>query len=285
MAELWLAILLALAVTAAFAVVVGRRLPFALWSPVYGIPAVYLSLGLAGFLFYRFSSNYAAGFYDIGVPLFRLSGALAAFIVAAAACIAGSLIYLMLSHRFKRVIRRPATSGAIDPKGRRQKPGRPKPSSLLLLSLPFFLIVVGKGPGSILSRSQYLVESHHYVLVVGDLLSMPAVLGLGFIAAATNRLRWRMLGLGFFAVYWLLFLSLSTRITAVIFMFFVLGLALGGARHRTLLSSLVLWVVALPFLLEVPLALRGMAQQGLVPLPANLARMAAASTAVPYSKV
>ncbi|MGH7688750.1 MAG: hypothetical protein ACREN3_04020 [Gemmatimonadaceae bacterium] len=249
------------------------------------MPVIYVVLGIAGFLYYIYSGTYISGFYDIGVPPRQLASSLAAFVVAAGACVTGSLMYLLLSRRFRHFVGTPPSTPATTYLTPLRRPGRKQTGySLLVLSLPFLLIVVGKGPSSILVRPEYLVESHHYVLIVGDLLAMPAILGLGFLTASASRWRWQVTFVSLFLAYWLLFVSLSTRIAAVIVVFFLLGLALGRARERTLVLLLVLWVATLPILFEVPLALRGMAQQGLVPLPTNLARMAAVNSALEYSQ-
>ncbi len=268
-----------------FAVLIARRFPFAVWSPVYGIPGVYLVLGVAGYLYYRSSASYVGGFYDVGVPRAELGIGLGAFIVAAAACMAGSLVYLALSRRLRRV--NPSSTqlrGNLRRPSSYRKGKRPGSALVFVVGLPLLLIVVGKGASNILRRPEYLVEQHHYVFIIGNLLAMPAVLALGLMTMTTRRWRWRVVFGGLFATYWLLFLSLSTRVTAVIFLFFVLGLALGGARRTTVVVLIGLWATALPVLLSIPLALRGMPEQGLEVLPSNLVRISLATPNIEYSQ-
>ena len=284
MIDLWLAIVIAALVALAFAVLMRRRLPFAAWSPVYGVPAVYVSLGLAGFLYYRANSD-IGGFYDLGLSQSELATGFAAFLIAAAACLAGSLFYIMTSERLRRFSASPLRRAALRHRPVARRPVRsPRLSSLVTLGLPLLLVVIGKGASNILWRPEYLVERYHYVLIVGDLLAIPAIVALGVMIMTARRLRWRVVLGTLFVVYWLLFLSLSTRLAAVIFMFLLLGLAIGGAGRLTLGILTMLWVAALPVLLAVPIALRAMPEQGLESLPRNLATISKATSVADYSE-
>lgn len=260
-------------VVVVFATLVGKRLPFAIWSPVYGIPAVYLILGTSGYLYYTFSSNYQGGFYDIGVSPAQAAQGFRAFLVAINAFLIGVLVYALSSRRLSRVIRSRSRSRGLQRRYALPSQGRKlRVSSLtiVILSLPIVLVIVGNGFENVLWRSQYLVEQYHYIGIAGSLLSMPAALALGFLTPAKKSRFWQAMCVGLVALYFLVLLSLSTRRIVVIFLFYLLGLALGGARRRTIVSYTVVWAISIPLLLQVPLELRGMPEQGLMLLPANL---------------
>lgn len=281
--ELWSAVVVSV-VVATTAVLVRRYLPFVLWSPIYGFVVVYLVLGSAGYIYYRLGTNYLGSFYDISVPRAQLAEALLGFFVALASFLGGALVYLLSSRRFKRLRRSKARHQAIRGVGpviRPQSRGFGALSFAALL-VPLLLFAIGKGTDSVWHRYEYLVEQHHFAYVLGALLSLPVLLAIGYILPARKSPIWRVACVAFFILYEVLFLSLSSRRFVVAPLFFIVGLAFGGARRRTIGLLLLTWTLALPLLSNVALALRGMPEQGLIVLPSNLSEIFAQDTGAEY---
>lgn len=274
MTELWGAIVALVFIAVAAGLLVVRYLPFAIWSPVYGFTAVYLIIGGTGYVYYRLSTGYLGGIYDIGVSEAALTQALLGFLVALASFLSGTLVYLLLSRRFKRLnglrARRGArrlNSSVIRPQLRRSGASL---LVLLIILVPFLLYAAGTGPGNVWFRTEYSITQYHYVLVIGNILSRLAVPVIGYILLAKKNVQWRIACSAIFILYEVLFLSLSSRMSFVAPIFFIIGLAFGGARRRTIALLLASWVLALPLLFTAPLELRGMPEQGVVPLLSNL---------------
>lgn len=281
MTALWVAVMFVTTAGFLFGRFGARRLPFAVWSPVYVVPGCYVILSCIGYFYYRFGTSYLGGFYDLGVSDEELAQSLAAFLAATGFFLIGAFAYVVVS---KRVRRLNATKDGSTPSSGTQQSRATWPRFrggglrlLAVLLFPLVLIVIGKGPDSILWRTKYLVESYHYIHVLGSLLALPAIFVLGLITLRSRSVVWRLVCVGLFLTYEILYLSLSTRQIAAIFLFYIAGLALGGARRRTVAALLVTWVISLPLLLQVPLELRGMPQQGVIPLLGNLASVMNAS--------
>lgn len=281
--ELGVAIVILVVVAVTAILLVGRYLPFAIWSPIYGFVAVYLIIGIVGYVYYRLSTSYLGSFYDVGVSEAELVQALSGFFVAIASFLVGAMIYLLLSRRFQR-LRRSKAHQAVSGAGRviNSCPPRFSVLSLAPLLVPFLLFVVGKGPGNLWLRSEYLVEQYHFFHVMGALLSLPAVLVIGYMLPAKKSILWQISCLGLFVTYELMFLSSSSREFFIIPLFFIVGLALRGTRRRTLALLIVTWILASPLLSIVPLELRGMSEQGLSPLPSNLEEIITQDASVEY---
>ena len=250
-----------------------RRISFAIWSPVYMFPGAYTIFGFGGYMYYRFSSDYSGGFYDLGVTNEQLAHGLAAFLVAVGAFFLGVLAFFFSSKRARcsRVRERRTTTLTASTLRRNGSVNRKAtPKTIAFLLLPLFLTVAGIGPDALISRTDYLLERYHYVLVLGSLLSLPAIFYLGVITPAKNDLAWRATCVAIFFLYQLIFLSMSTRRIAVMIIFYISGLSLGGVRRRTIIIFTATWLISLPLLLQIPLELRGMANQGIEPLFHNL---------------
>ncbi len=262
---------------AAFSVFGARRAAFAVWSPVYVVPGAYGTLGVGGYLYYGFTSGYHGGFYDLSVSHDQLAQGLAAFLAATGAFLIGAVVHLLSSKRVRRGrARTRSTATRTGRTARRRQPisGKTALIAPIVLSLPLLMIIAGKGPDHILWRTDYLVERYHYVTIIGSLLALPAMLGLGFITPAKRSGAWRLVCIGVLLAYELVFLALSTRRIVVMLLFYIAGLAVGGARRHTISLLTVVWVISLPLLLQVPLQLRGMPEQGILALPENIASIA-----------
>ncbi len=269
MTQLWLAVMSTAMVGSVFALLIGRRLSPAIWSPIYGFVATYLILGISGFVYFRFFRGYIGSFYNIGTPRPQLVQALAGFIAAIGAFLIGAMIYLLPSTQFHRL---GVAAPSMAPHKEIKHFGiRAQIASIFVLSIPLILTVIGKGPMNVLKSTEYLTDEQHALLIVGMSLSMPAMLALGFITPARKAFAWKSVCILVLLIYHLLFLALSTRRFILAFLFYVLGLALAGARRRVILLLLALWIVTLPLTLQLPLGLRGLPQQGVLVLGENLA--------------
>ena len=277
MLELVISSILLAASLTAFLFFCVRRVPFAIWSPVYIFPLTYAAIGLGGYFYYRFSSSYRYGFYDLAVTHNYLARSLAAFLIAISAFVIGVLAYVLLSKRALLVYRgRKSAKTFTVSQWQHRVPmfGRAAVTTPAFLSLPLILTIVGIGPDNIWWRSDYLVEHYHYFLIAGSLLSLPAVLYLGAITPSRRNITWRV-SCGFiFVLYMLIYLAMSTRQIVVIIVFYIAGLSLGGARRKVIAPLVTMWVLSLPLLLQIPLQLRGMPHQGLAPLFNNLISIA-----------
>lgn len=250
-----------------------RRVPFAIWSPVYILPLSYAAFGVGGYFYYRFSSSYLYGFYDLAVTQDQLALSLAGFLIAIAAFLLGVSAYVFLSkkasieHRLRKRLDTYPSSW-----WQRRSPmfGKASLSTPVWLLIPLILTVVGSGLDNIWWREEYLVYQYRYFLIAGSLLSLPAVLYLGAITTARRSAFWRASCAFIFSLYMLVYLAMSTRRIVVNFLFYIAGLSLGRAPRKAIVFFLALWVLTLPLLLQIPLELRGMSHQGLGPLFNNL---------------
>lgn len=277
MIALWISTI-ALAVSLpVFSVVGARRVPFAVWSPVYVIPGVYLTLGLGGYFYYGVTSAYHGGFYDLDVNHEQLARGFAAFLAATVAFLIGAVVQLLYSKRVRHGRARNRSIAMRAGRNARRRlsiSGKAALITLIFLSFPLLMIIVGKGPDHILWRTQYLLERYHNINILGSLLALPAMLGLGFITSAKRSWAWRLVCIGLLLAYELVFLALSTRRIVVIFLFYIAGLAVGEARRHTIFLLTAIWVISLPLLLQIPVQLRGMPEQGILALPNNIASIA-----------
>ena len=261
---------------AAFFLFRSRRTPFAIWSPVYIFPGAYAVLGFGGYVYYRFTSGHFGGFYDLSVTNEQLAHGLAAFLVAIGAFFIGALAFFS-SKRARRVhVWKRYTMALAASTAQRNASvyRRATLKTIAFLLFPLFLTVAGIGPNALISRTDYLVERYHYALVLGSLLSLPAIFYLGMITLANKGLAWRTTCVAVFLLYQLIFFSMSTRRIVVMVVFYIFGLSLGGARRLTIIILTTMWLISLPLVLQIPLELRGMPKQGIDPMFHNLSSIA-----------
>jgi len=110
--------------------------------------------------------------------------------------------------------------------------------------------------------------------IMGYSLGMVAVFASGLIFAFGVRPQYRpfrILGLGIFAAYELVFFALATRQFAVAPVLFFLGALLVNPRSKWLQAFAALSMIASLLLIQVPLTLRGLSHQGLAPFLAYMA--------------
>lgn len=258
-------------VLSALAALSWRWRRFSPSSPVSVVAVLYVSIGVVGYLFYKYSDSYQGGFYDLGLRAKDLELALSTYIGVAITFLLGAGCYSCLPRkRAEPVIQGSSSEKQRDSFGAVGASSRSRWWALIMAAIPLGFILIGFGPEEMWHRDTRFSNELHYVLLAGDLLSMPAVLVLGYTVARDRGIFVRGFSCGLFVAYILIELSLSSRGIVVIFMFFIAGLALGGAKGRSLSGIALTWIVLLPLLTEIPLELRGMPAQGLYPLMPNI---------------
>lgn len=276
MIEVWLSAAILLSAAAAFGILGYHKGPFAIWSPVYLVPTAYLLIGVWGFLYYNFSEAFAGGFYDLHVSDALLSRSVSAYFAAIASFIMGALSFFISSRA--RHDKHDGQVGSESPAfrkfGRFNNGGRsPATIGLVFYMLPLILVVAGNGVEAFLLRDQYLVEQSYIASVLGTALALPTMFALGRMCALSRRFLVRLYAIALLSIYTLTFLTLSSRVFVILLLFFISGLALGRARYRTIIIISALWMALLPLMLQVPLHLRAMPHQGLLPLVDNLSQL------------
>lgn len=271
--RLWIAIIVSTILVCVATTLVSRYLKFTFWSPVYGFVAVYTILGGVGYIYYRTSSSYLGTFYDISVSDPELTQAFLGFLLAIVAFLFGALAYVSLIKHFSHLSN--VLGRGLKGNNRRSIPTYLTSRTfnaihLVPLLIPLLIFIIGKGPGNIWYRNEYLVEQYHFVYVVGSLVSLPVLFMLGYMLPAKKSMLWQIFCLTLFVLYEILFLSASSRRFVVGPLFFMVGLSLGKVKRRTIVILVSIWVIMLPLLSTVPLELRGMYEQGIAPLPSNL---------------
>lgn len=141
--------------------------------------------------------------------------------------------------------------------------------------LPLAYAMVVPGLPYLLDRPYYIATAFGGQLAgIGSQLSIAAVLGCGFLAAAWRGAA-RVFAVALFAVYLALFFSEATRGLALAPVLFALGVFVAAPGRRARVGLLVA-VAASVVLLPLPLFLRSRTHHGLIPyagqLPAYLAQ-------------
>jgi len=268
----WAAVTVLVIVATAMILLVGRYLPFTMWSPIYGFITVYVVLGIAGYVYYGLSTSYLGTFYDTGVSESGLAQGLLGFFVALTSFLAGALVYLLSARRHQRLLTFKAGRQAMRVTGRVIRPQIRRFGAFFFVPLlvPILLYATGRGLGNLWSRSEYLLDQFHFVYVLGSFSSLPVLVIIGYMLPAKKSIGWRIACVALLILHEVLFLSASSRRFAIAPLFFIVGLALGGIRRRTIMLIVGAWMLALPLLSTLPLELRGMPEQGLALLPSNL---------------
>lgn len=136
-------------------------------------------------------------------------------------------------------------------------------SALLALAL----LLVGSGPNELFVRYEYMVENNKILKSLGGLGSLLGCYLLGMTKATSHRQKVAVaLVVGLTA---LVFLGYASRSFAICFVLFFVGRYFTQPTKRNAFS-LILVSFASPFLLSIPLLMRGAQTQGLLPLASDL---------------
>lgn len=130
--------------------------------------------------------------------------------------------------------------------------------------LSIILCIFGNGVEDVIYRRTYLVAAYPIVKVIGEVMIFPATALLGYYFYSTKGM-FKYFSLFLFATIELMHLSLSTRIFAFTPILFTSG-GLLTRNFKFARKMLILSVLAAPFLVMIPINLRGDTEQGLVPL-------------------
>jgi hypothetical protein len=238
------------ALQALLCLALSRRLRFVAYSSVYGLVCFYLFLGLGGSFLYPILIDERGASAVVELSASERMWTMSALLSLAIAASAGALTYIWMS-RFRHP---PAMTSVT-------------PLTLwpaLITCVPAVLFCIGVGPANLLFRSEYLAMSSPAAMTASSALAPCALVALGYLGAAGGR-RSLMLSLLFLAVYLLLFFAQATRLLALAPLFYVAGRLLAGKTLRRSWFVVTAAFVALPFLLQLSLFLRGLPDQGLVP--------------------
>ncbi len=264
--------MLCLAFALVLALFVGRihRLrPFRIWSPFYLALISYVVLALGGLVMYGFTEAAQGTFYWLPVSRSDLLWTLERLLFLLVLMCLGSLTYLGTRRSRVSPVSRPSPASILP----RTEPAVDlTPASmigvLVLAQIPLFLLLLGVGVSNVWQRSIYLPEQHHMLKILGSSLAMVAVFGSGLIFALGRRPRnrsFRLWGVLILAAYEVVFFSLATRQFAVAPVVFCFGALLAQPRSKWLQFLAALGLLAAPLLIQVPLTLRGLPNQGLSP--------------------
>jgi hypothetical protein len=241
---------------------------------VYGIVVVYLTIGCAGYFIYTYSNEYNNSFYDLHVTDQQLSESFAIFIYALSFFLFGACYYIRVSKRYKiiaRNYRKNKYTFKHEYNSNYNKINKAKDIIwIIIYILPIILIAIGAGIDNILLRTEYLIGEYHSLQVVGSILTLPIMVSMGYSLIKTNNLLFKLIILSYFILYALIFLSMSTRQFVILFLFVFLGMVIAGIKRKTFILFLLIWLLFLPLLLRIPLELREMPKQGLIPLYDNI---------------
>jgi hypothetical protein len=111
-----------------------------------------------------------------------------------------------------------------------------------------------------------MVQANQVAQIAGGGLFLPSAFALGVIAGQQGS-RARFLALAIFGVLEAITAALSTRNFALLPIVFCLGCLLAQPRNAKLRAALAITLLVTPFAMMVPLATRGMTEQGFSTFP------------------
>lgn len=258
-------------VSVVVALLVLRRWLAPSWlSPVYLAVWAYLLFALLGGVLY---SRLANSVEEQGLS-FALSPAQVAltsrlYLLAAAAIAAGALSWV--------AIRRPEGLQTHVDWAASPISARSRRVAYVVCSVPLVAIVLSAGP-DLLVRDSYIADPVGNVplLTLALVLASATVAILGYLFVGAGRLAGRAYVLLLSVAYFVVFFAMGSRRLALIPVLFAVG-ALASNPRSPRLRLLVLAALALGFyLIQLPLALRSLPQNGLIPYVQHFGDVAAA---------
>jgi hypothetical protein len=234
-----------------------RRLAPSMLSPVKIVVGGYVGTAVLGLLFYDRVADARTG---AGIRLYptrevELDTVQLLLIAAAAVAVGASIVVLLL----------PGT-GNVDWTLRPIIASERTRRLVLLLSvLPLTLTIVDYGLGDLLQRETYLRPSSASAgfANIGPSLSIPALLGLGYVFAA-GRAGHRIVAVPLIAVYSMQFFALGSRRMTLIPLLLAAGGVAATLSRRAKLALAATAVLAV-LLTPLPLYLRALPSHGLIP--------------------
>lgn len=231
-----------------------RRVPVWPLSPVWLVVGGYLTIGFVGRYALWAAEPYGDAFLFVTFSKRAMDLTLLWFIFVTASFALGALLSIWVSQRPDLPVEFPAGS-------KRQGGG----SWLLLAFGTLVLFIIGVGPKNVLDRSVYLTGAGTAARIAAGGL-MPLAIGLCGYATLGFEGRLTKIGgvlvtLGFF----ILTFSLATRLMALVPVLFAVGACCAQPGSRSARILFYGGILAAPILLPVPLILRNLGEQGLVP--------------------
>lgn len=230
--------------------------------------AVYLFVGVVGFLFYTyFNADYKGTYYAI-FHLEENYNIKALSYYLAAICI----IYVIysLAHTFRPIKSVPVQSGADNHAGgvgsRKKFDGR---VYLVVAWLLFLIYVSGRGFGNVIYGAPYLSTYNRLLTIIGTLGLLPTAFILGWIRVSGRGRILRALSMFSILLVGMTLVSLATRLVIVVVTGYLIGYIYGKRSIGKSKIALMFWFLLLPIMFYLPLYLRG-GRLGLVNLPSNV---------------
>ncbi|MDO8432775.1 MAG: hypothetical protein Q7S58_10260 [Candidatus Binatus sp.] len=239
-----------------------KRLPIWPLSPVWLVIGVYLPLAILGRYALALGSGVPGQSFLFYLPKRTLDHAFAWFLLLLLAFAAG--IYLELffngSHEGKVVF----------------KPSKERSGGAILVvgvAFALLLLIFGVGFKELFYRIEYLTGRHNITKIIGKALAPLGITACGYGALAFRstliRLAATIVAIGYFVVS----LSMATRLMALVPVLFAVGCFCARPQSRTVRIMLYLSLFSSPALLPIPLALRNLPVQGLIPFAAALRKI------------
>ncbi|MBY0578579.1 MAG: hypothetical protein K2P57_05990 [Burkholderiales bacterium] len=221
-----------------------------LFSPVMIIVYIYLLSYLGGYLFFDPSLTDAPRFFSMKST--SSDQTILELMALLLAIISGVFVNLKLSNGIH------STKQLELPKINLKK------NLMVIPVISIVFYIVGNGANEILYRQVYIVAAFPTIKIIGGVMLIPGAAMLGYYFFSTKGV-FKYLSLVLFLVIELLHLSLSTRMFAIAPILFALG---GLLTHDSKAARrlLLVFILMTPFLVMMPIKLRGDVEQGLFPL-------------------
>lgn len=139
-----------------------------------------------------------------------------------------------------------------------------KKQYILYPIISMIIYILGNGLSGVLYRQEYLIFDFLPLKIAGAAMMIPASAILGFYYFSSKSL-FKYLALFIFVLIELLYLSLSTRMFAFAPILFALGGILTPKR-KFAGWVIIMFLMLGPYLVMIPIKLRGDEEQGLIPL-------------------
>jgi len=242
-------------VTSILLIILVRKVRPSFISPVYGLVFVYLGVFILGGLFYD---------PDYGMPGMYMSEeetirVMSQIFWVVSAFMTGAVLFATISKR-RAQLRRPINIGAV-------RVSQLQTACGIVISIASIgMAVIGTGVGNLWYRREYIVQVNQIAQISGNALFLPSTFALGVIAGQ-HASRARLLALAIFGVIEALTVALSTRNFALLPIVFCIGCLLAQPKNAKFRAALAITSLLTPFAMMVPLATRGMAEQGFSTFP------------------
>jgi hypothetical protein len=234
-----------------------RRFRATAISPVYGLVAVYLAVFILSAFFYDPSMGGTSASLRMSVD--GAIDVIADVLWLLTAFVAGAYTFAAVTRkRFSSHVRTQFSGMCLK--------GNQKNIILLAGLCTVGLTIIGVGPANLWSHHEYMASENQGAIIAASFMSMASALSLGVVAAQQNRVG-RRAALFIFIVILILTAAMASRRLAVLPVLFCLGTLISNPRSRRLQLALLGVAVLTPFLMVIPLAMRGMPNMGIASFP------------------